>query len=657
MKRLSPSLWLTIFLLLVAFANPVQAKDKWIKVQSKNFTLISNANEKSVRQVATRLEQFRHVFSKLFPNLKFTTPVPTTVVVFKDDKSFSPFNISSNVAGYFQASDDVNYIALSTETNGEQTPYTIIFHEYVHLMVNNNMSDNVPVWFNEGLATYYSTFEIEDDTKITLGKIKNSYLYLLSQERMLPLRTLLTVDHNSPHYNEADKTGIFYAQSWLLMHYLIQNEGGKRLPYFSKFMAGLKSGMALDKAFQDAFQMPVEQMEKELQQYARKPEFMTSVLTSKTKLLFDAEMTSGEISEADSQAYLGDLLVHIRAVSADKYLKKAIELNPNHAMAHASLGMFYARQANFAEARKYLEKAVAVDSQNYLAYYYYAQAISFQNMKQGYVTTTFSSDELKAMRSSLKKAIELSPTFPDSYRLLAFVNLVAQEQIDESIDLLKRAIAISPGKQELNYMLAQCYMAKQDFNSAKQLLEPIVRTTPDADVKSHAESLLNAIKQIEKQKSEYEAFRKQQEEQRKNQSTQQGAVSGGLQNSEIVPDDAPENQPGFQTGLYKVKDGESQVRGQLIRIECPAVNKGTPSVVFVIKVGEKLHKFYKASLANVRLVAFTALPFGGQISCGMAVKDAPEVIATFRPQTDKNAKNDGEIILMEFIPKDYPTQP
>ena len=69
-----------VVLLFVLIAPlTVQAKDNWLRVQTKNFTLVGNASEKDMRQVATKLEQFRDVFTRLFSSAKFTSPVPTTV--------------------------------------------------------------------------------------------------------------------------------------------------------------------------------------------------------------------------------------------------------------------------------------------------------------------------------------------------------------------------------------------------------------------------------------------------------------------------------------------------------------------------------------------------------------------------------------------------
>ena len=37
----------------------------------------------------------------------------------------------------------------------------MVFHEYAHLVISNVMR-NVPVWLGEGLAEFYSTYEIGD---------------------------------------------------------------------------------------------------------------------------------------------------------------------------------------------------------------------------------------------------------------------------------------------------------------------------------------------------------------------------------------------------------------------------------------------------------------------------------------------------------------
>src|ERR1043165_9421449 len=97
MKRFIFPLAVSLCLLVViSQRTTVAAKDTWVSVRTKNFFLLGNANEKDIRKVGLKLEQFREVFTRLFPKLKFNTPVPTTVVVFKSDSSFAPFKPMAN---------------------------------------------------------------------------------------------------------------------------------------------------------------------------------------------------------------------------------------------------------------------------------------------------------------------------------------------------------------------------------------------------------------------------------------------------------------------------------------------------------------------------------------------------------------------------------
>ena len=61
------------------------------------------------------------------------------------------------------------------------------------LLVSHNMQDP-PVWFNEGLAEYYSSFDIEEDRKAHLGDPIPYHLETLREEKLLPLRALFAVD-------------------------------------------------------------------------------------------------------------------------------------------------------------------------------------------------------------------------------------------------------------------------------------------------------------------------------------------------------------------------------------------------------------------------------------------------------------------------------
>ena len=123
--------------------------------------------------------------------------------------------------GYFQPGEDVNYITLSTEGEDAET-YGTIFHEYVHFIIDTNFGKSeVPPWFNEGLAEYYQTFTIEGDQKAKLGLPQSGHLQLLQQNKLIPLETLFKISNYALHQNANHSRSVFYAQSWALIHYLV----------------------------------------------------------------------------------------------------------------------------------------------------------------------------------------------------------------------------------------------------------------------------------------------------------------------------------------------------------------------------------------------------------------------------------------------------
>jgi len=629
-------------LLLLVVPATIHAKDNWTSVRTKNFLLVGNAGEKDIRKVATRLEQFRDVFTRLFPSARFETPVPTTVIVFKSMSSYKPFNFGNN-AGYFQKGEDVNYITLTTELSA-QNPYSVIYHEYVHLLVDN-VSGNAPTWFNEGLAEYYSSFDIEEDRKAHLGDLIPYHLETLREEKLLPLRALFAVDQYSPYYNESGKRGVFYAESWALVHYLILGNGGQRVSQLGKFIQLIAANVKIEDAFTQAFQTTVEALEKELKKYIEGHTFKMQVATFEHKLEFDNEMKVAPLTEAEAQGYLGDLLLHIHRLSdAEARLQQALTLDPKLTMAEASLGIVRARQGRFDEAKKALQEAVQGDSNNYLAHYYYAYALSREGMDANNFIRSYGSETAATMRTELRKAIELGPTFPESYRLLAFVNMVTGEQLDDSINLLKRALALSPGRQDVTLDLAQIYLRQEKFDLARATLEPL-RNAKDRQMHMQAESLLNSIKNFEEQIARYKSAANATGEPRLQQREANSTAS--------AKEDAPPQQMSpseyLQQALRPVEAGEQRIQGLFIKLDCD--NKGV--AYFIVQAGDRAYKIRATSLGQVQLTAYTSV--SGEVSCGTR-KTQENAVFTFRPTKDpKDVKGriDGDAIAVELVPKDF----
>jgi len=631
----------SVLVALCGLSVNVIARDSWVSVRSKHLLVIGNGSEKEIRQVTARLEQFREVVSTLLAKAGSDSAIPTTVIVFKDDASYGPFKVSENNSGYFQPGQDVNYITLSTESRGDLDPFSTIFHEYTHLLVNDTFG-KTPAWFNEGLAELYSTLSVSDDQRVVIGRPIRRHISTLQQNSLLPLRTLLEVDYKSPFYNESQKQSIFYAEAWALMHYLMMTDNGVRAPHVLEFLQLLNAHTALEPAFQKAFNTSIESFESALRGYVLQDHFRSNDLTFARKIQPSIEMTSASLSEAEVFAYQGDLLIHSNRNEAETYLLKAVALDPNLIQAHASLGMARYRQGRMSEALPSLERAVEANSQNALVQYYYAAILSRPAENETTLTLGLAPETAAKARAALKNAIALRPDFHDSYNLLAYVNLVMGTDIDETIELLNGVLARSPERNDHRYMLGQLYMHKDDYKQARPLLERVAAGNLEANVRSHAQKLLGVMTEIEELEVKKEEARR----------ARGFATSNGNQPQIGAAANQAVNDPSadLREVLHLPTTGEARVAGVLMSIDCEA-----NGLVFVVKTQERTLRLRADSFQQVRRVSFTA-DVRGTITCGARKPENP-VVVCYLPISDKRANSDGVLSSVEFVPREFQLVP
>lgn len=214
MKARACLILIVLVLLIVPCGRAVVPRDTWTSLYSRNYLLLGNVSDEELRAVAVQLERFRDVFTRQFKGAALNSPVPTTVIVFKSDSSFGPYKPlfrgrPADVAGYFQSGYDMNYITLSPSERRQGDPYEMIFHESVHLLVDNRVRTS-PAWFNEGLAEYFSALVfLKDKTdgskQVMFGKPITRHLQMLRDKKLLPLATLFEINRTSPYYNEREK--------------------------------------------------------------------------------------------------------------------------------------------------------------------------------------------------------------------------------------------------------------------------------------------------------------------------------------------------------------------------------------------------------------------------------------------------------------------
>lgn len=262
---------------------PPHSRD-WTRVHSPNFTAAGTAAFQDIRLVLLELEGFRAALLRSFPGLRLTPGRPTTVVVFRDERSFAPFKPAAatgerrdNVVGYFLSTAEANYMAVAMHRDMRRT-FQHLFHEYTHYVVSQNMG-RVPGWLNEGLAEYFSTLQADLRAgRSIIGQPSPVRLAALEAGRLLPLRDVLAYDTSGSRAHPPERASAFYAQSWALVHYLQHAEAGRHAAGVGPYVDAVRAGATVDDAVRSAFGMEVPELEQRLLGYIRRGSYTHRVL-------------------------------------------------------------------------------------------------------------------------------------------------------------------------------------------------------------------------------------------------------------------------------------------------------------------------------------------------------------------------------------------
>ncbi len=609
--------------LVLSSAHPSHADvtldREWQVLRSPNFQLIGDAGERTLRSVARQLEQFRETIGAIVPGT-VARATPVTVIVFRSHKSFQPFKPlyqgkpRDNVSGYFQPGRADHYIALTTEGGSD---FHIVYHEYLHMAVNSTLS-GIPVWLNEGLAEYYGTFSMVGRDAM-LGRLIDYHVLRLRGE-FLPLETLAAVDHASPLYNEENKTNVFYAQSWALVHYLMLGKAQQYQPRLRHFVQALITGVPFERACTEGLGVTPDVLEKELRSYVRQQVFHSVRLRFDEKIERVEGLRAEPLPAADAHASLGTLLARMgREEEARPHLEKALALNPDSGLANAAMGSVLLTAGDHQKARQHLERAIQSPDASFLTHYTYAWVLQEIGKRAG---GGGEADRTRIV-ASLRKAIALNPDFAPAYAQLAWHRGQETGGSDETVQLMRQAIKLEPGRED--YILSYAYILvnRQEYRDTGILAGHLATRAKDPEVRQSARELLGHVRRYQQEAGQLAAVPAGRD------AAETSAWQRGIRS--------------FRFAFRPLEPGESRVFGRLKGFDCSG-----GVVTVTVEVDGALLKPTAPAFDRIDFVTFRD-DLQGQVACGP--RDNDPVMLVYRPDADK--ADAGTVVAVEFVPLDY----
>jgi tetratricopeptide (TPR) repeat protein len=461
--------------------------DGWFVVESRHASIVSAAGERRTLELAAQLERLIGVLDGVGSVRRFETRVPATLYLFPDTTAYSYFR-PEGVLGHFSESNRGFFILMGPDYETR----SVLFHEYVHLLMRNQGAFEYPVWYEEGLAELLETTSFREHL-ISLGAVPGMRASTLRGSNALRLDQVL----GARSYADVPRSlPQFYAQSWLLTHLLhLGHHAGypRRIESLRAYLLALQTQPDWRAAFDASFPEGLDALAEDLESYRQRvvrDAYIPRIRIDARKLEdVQTGATSRAIDPASVAVELGSVYLDSGkegAYYAQRLFERALERDPSHARARAGLARAQALHGAFDEAQAEVARAEAMAPDD--AFVLRAQgavlllgAASREQADGGGRVEA----ERSAARAALRRAIELEPGAPEGHVLLGWSYLGSADDPAEGLAALGRAHALLPWNEGINLDLARLYAQSGQSERALEHVDRVLRW-------SHGESLEQA---------------------------------------------------------------------------------------------------------------------------------------------------------------------
>jgi tetratricopeptide (TPR) repeat protein len=564
---------------LVSFVE-IPAPAGWLRVRTERFDVYSDSGEKSARAALLELDTARVVLAQAGLRLPSTVP-RVRVVIFDSAAEFGRYRRSGTTKAFFQSGAERDYIVLGPTA----APELALRHEFVHLVLHRT-SVRLPRWLEEGLAEYFSTLETASG-KATIGRAVPARVELLLQQRWLSAQELLAVDRNDTIEDDPQRLGVFYAQSWAVVHTLQQATAFRgRLPRFIKLLA---EGHSQEGAFQKAFGTPVQGVVDLALHAVREGRFTASSL-SLTDSAPAAPSSVAAVNTLQAGLVLADLAqVCGFAAEAGKQYEQLSRQSTDSAEAATGLGLLALQRGDIDAAERLLRRAVTLGSRE--ATTYFELALLLRDYRK---------DTAGAL-ANLLKAVEMNPGHAEAQYLLGRT-LAEAGRADQAVSPLEQATMLLPRQSGFWVELAEVREVLGEREAARQAA---LRAVEAAATPQESEIARGVLRRIETP-------------------TAGQARRAGV----VVPPS------------WKPRAGDASVEGQLVRIDCSGTR-----LKFYILSGER--EVVVATDRPDRIERRGGTAADGEFACGPQAR-RPMVRVEYLARPDAARQVEGEIVVIEF---------
>lgn len=256
------------FLIAVALlVMPTAVSAEWREAKTDNFLIYGDKSEDSLARFAERIEAVHHLMAASEGLEQVENSVPVKIYLYGDSSDMEEFTGQQNVAGFYRAGVGGAYAVVpeNASASGRTFASHVLFHEYAHHFMLQYYPGAYPAWYIEGRAELVGTADFDRNGTISYGKANENRAYTLQNATWVDVGDI--VSRTAEKLNASGFS--FYAESWLLTHYLTFNE--ERRGQLAAYLNAINSGASMAEAA-EAFG-DLDRLNRDLRDYLRRQNF------------------------------------------------------------------------------------------------------------------------------------------------------------------------------------------------------------------------------------------------------------------------------------------------------------------------------------------------------------------------------------------------
>ncbi|MFN3668856.1 MAG: DUF1570 domain-containing protein [Brevundimonas sp.] len=478
---------LRVFMVAAAIAAvPGLAHADWRKAETRHFIVYSDGSERDLREDAASLERIDQLMRVYFgrPEVQDARKLPVYLVGSRREMMIAEPRLPEGAVGVYSANfRDVRAIAV--RRLGDE----ILRHEYGHHFMFRNFPGAYPAWFREGFAEFFMTATVAPSGRATVGRSSSMRTSALANLPWLPMERVL-----AGRFERSDRsqTAGFYAQSWLLMHWILTDP--VRREAMQAYLGDTAAGVPIEAALQARFGLDANQLGRTLRAYfergvryaeleigAAEPVVTVTALPASADdvLLLDLDARNG--GPADQGP---DRLARARA---------ALARHPDDALARILLARTEIRWGDPAAAEAAIQPLLDAEPEN--AELLLLMADARITAGDGLGDDPEARERLfRQARGFLARAYAADPNDNRTYQNIAWSRRFAADYPTENdVELWRRAVALAPEVASNRPVTAEAMLAHGLVDEAEQIIQPIANDPHGDAISPRVRRILDRI--------------------------------------------------------------------------------------------------------------------------------------------------------------------